>query len=290
MLLRAFLVAVAAAALGCGREDVNVTLRNVAQARELAADLTVQFTMASDAANRAVMADTDEASIEFAKESREATAAVQKDVDALRSTLKTLGYADEDKLLTDFANSFAEYRRLDENVLGLAVENTNLKAQRLAFGPAQDAANAFRDTLKGLTPGNPADAWHVEALSANAVMTVREIQVLQGPHIADADEAVMTKMETQMSTSQTAARKSLDALRPLISAASRQKLDAAASALTRFLELNTQIIALSRRNTNVHSLMLSLDEKRKMTLACQDNLRALQASLSKRGYSGIRDR
>jgi hypothetical protein len=36
--------------------------------------------------------------------------------------------------------------------------------------------------------------------------------------------------------------------------------------------------------------MLSLDEKRKMTLACQDNLRALQAALSKRGYSGIRDR
>ena len=290
MLLRAFLVVLVATAPGCGHEDVNVTLQQVAQARELAAHLTVEFTMASDAANRAVMADTDEASIEFAKESREATAAVQKDVDALHSTLKTLGYGDEDTLLSAFANTFAEYRRLDDNVLGLAVENTNLKAQRLAFGPAQDAANAFRDALKGLTPLNPADAWHVEALSANAVMTVREIQVLEGPHIADADEAVMTKMETQMSTSQTAARKTLDALRPLIAAASRQKLDAATSALTRFLELNTQIIALSRRNTNVHSLMLSLDEKRKMTLACQDNLRALQASLAKRGYSGIRDR
>ena len=36
--------------------------------------------------------------------------------------------------------------------------------------------------------------------------------------------------------------------------------------------------------------MLSLDEKRKITLACQDNLRALREALSKRGYSGIRDR
>ena len=164
------------------------------------------------------------------------------------------------------------------------------RSQRLAFGPAQDAANAFRDALKGLTAASAADAWHVEALSATAVMTVREIQVLQGPHIADADEAVMTKMEKQMSTSQTAARKSLDTLRPIVSTASRPKLDAAAAALKRFLELNTQIIALSRRNTNVRSLMLSLDEKRKMTLACQDNLRALQAALLKRGYSGIRDR
>jgi hypothetical protein len=291
MFLRAFLVAVAVtAATGCGREDVNATLERVARARELAADLTVQFTMASDAANRAVMADTDEASVAFAKESRGATAAVQNDVGQLHTTLASLGYADEDKLLTDFANNFAEYRRLDDNVLGLAVENTNLKAQRLAFGPAQDAANAFRDALKGLMPASPSDAWHVDALSANAVMTVREIQVLQGPHIANADEAVMTRMEQQMATSQSAAQKSLNALRPLVAPASRAKLDAATAALKRFLDLNTQLIALSRRNTNVHSLMLSLDEKRKTTLACQDNLRALQAALSRRGYSGIRER
>jgi len=141
-----------------------------------------------------------------------------------------------------------------------------------------------------LTPANAAESRHVEAIVANAVLTVREIQVLQAPHIADADEAVMTRMEQEMSTSQTAARKALDTLRPLVSDASRPRLATAAAALNRFLDLNTQIIALSRRNTNVRSLMLSLDEKRKMTLACQDNLRALQSALSKRGYSGIRER
>src|SRR4051812_32975316 len=110
MFLRAFLVAViSVAAIGCGREDVNATLEKVARARELAADQTVQFTMASDAANRAVMADTDTASVTFARESKEATAAVQKDVEQLRATLTTLGYADENKLLTDFTTSFAEY-------------------------------------------------------------------------------------------------------------------------------------------------------------------------------------
>jgi hypothetical protein len=288
--LRAFLVVAGVAAIGCGGEDVNVTLQKVTAARELAAHLTVQFTMASDAANRAVMADTDETSIEFAKESREAAAAVQKDIDQLHPALKELDYADEDKLLTDFATSFAEYRRVDDNVLNLAVENTNLKAQRLAFGPAQDEADKFRDALKSLAPVSPAEAWHVQALSATASMTVREIQVLQGPHIADADDAVMTRMEKQMATSQTAARRALDELRPLVSAESRGKLVAADAALKRFMELNADLIALSRRNTNVHSLMLSLDEKRKATLACQDKLRDLQAALAKRGYSGIRER
>ena len=288
--LRAFLVLSTVAAFGCGKEDVNVTLQKVASARELAAHLTVQFTMASDAANRAVMADTDDASIAFAKESRDAAAAVQKDVDELHATLKALDYADEDRLLTEFASSFSEYRRLDENVLALAVENTNLKAQRLAFGPAQDEADKFRDALKSLVPASPSEAWHVNALAAEATMTIREIQVLQGPHIADADEAVMTRMEKEMSTSQAKAQNSLVALRPLVAPDSRAKLVTAEGALKRFMELNAQLIALSRRNTNVHSLMLSLDEKRKATLACQEKLRELQAALGKRGYTGIRER
>jgi len=284
------IVVVVAAALGCGHEDVNATLEKVSRARELTADLTVQFTMASDAANRAVMADTDEASAEFAKESRASTEAVQKDVELLRPALTALGYEQENKLLTEFDHNFAEYRKLDENVLGLAVENTNLKAQSLAFGSGQDAADMFRDALAALKPANPADGARVDALVANAILTVREIQVLQAPHIANADEAVMTRMEQKMSTSERAARSAIDALRPLVSAGSRPKLDAAAAALKRFLELNAQIIALSRRNTNVRSLMLSLDEKRKATVACSDSLRALQTALAKRGYSGIRER
>jgi len=284
------MVVVAAAMLGCGGEDVNTTLEKVSRARELAADLTVQFTMASDAANRAVMADTDEASTEFARESRASTEAVQKDVELLRPALTALGYEQENKLLTEFDRNFAEYRKLDENVLGLAVENTNLKAQGLAFGAGQDAADMFRDALGALKPASPADGSRVDALVATAILTVREIQVLQAPHIANADEAVMTRMEQKMSTSERAARTALDSLRPITSVASRPKLDEAAAALKRFLEVNTQIIALSRRNTNVRSLMLSLDEKRKVTVTCADTLRALQSALAKRGYSGIRER
>jgi len=289
-LTRAFVVvATIAGTAGCGHEDVNTTLTRVSRAREVVADLTVQFTMASDAANRSVMADTDEASVEFAKESRASAAAVQQDITRLRETLTTLAYQPEDALLTEFANNFVEYQKLDDSILGLAVENTNLKAQRLAFGPAQDAANEFRDALHAITPANSGDAWRVEALVATALLTVREIQVLQAPHIANADEAVMTKMEQQMSTSQTAARKSLDELRSVSAPSSRAAIGKAASALNRFFELNTQLIALSRRNSNVRSLMLSLDEKRRLTVTCQENLRALQEALAKRGYSGIRE-
>ena len=289
MMLRRVIVAMTVVvAAGCGR-DVNVTLEKVSEARQFSAGLLVQFTKTADATNRAVMADTDETSVTFAKEADAAAAAVQKDVDSLAPILGTLGYSDETRLLDEFKSRFGEYRALDQRILDLAVENTNLKAQRLAFGPAQDAANAFRDALKSIVPASPANAWHVDALVAEAVTTVREIQVLQAPHIADADEAVMTRMEKQMATSEMSARRALESLRPLAAPASTPKLSAAGAALTRFMDLNAQIITLSRRNTNVRSLALSLDQKRKLTESCEESLHALQTALAKRGYSGIRE-
>ena len=56
-----------------------------------------------------------------------------------------------------FPGAFAKYRELDRGVLELAVENTNLKAQRLAFGPAQQAADAFRDSLEHVASAAPAE-------------------------------------------------------------------------------------------------------------------------------------
>jgi hypothetical protein len=291
--LLAILTVTAAAGLtACG--DVNAVLEKVSEARQLDADLAVQFSRASDAANRAVMADTDDTSVAFAKESRAAAEAVQKDVETLRPLLESLGFSEETRLLNQFASRFADYRTLDQRILDLAVENTNLKAQRLAFGPAQEAADVFRDALNSAaaaaSKADPKDAWHVDALTATAVRTVREIQVLQAPHIANADEAVMTRMEKEMATSETAARKALEALRPLLPASAQGQLRTATAALDKFVDLNMQIITLSRRNTNVRSLALSLDEKRTMTTSCEESLRALHAALAKRGFTNIRER
>ena len=280
-------IIIGSAAIGC--VDVNAVLERLSEARRLAADLLVQFTKAADAANRAVMADTDEASVAFAREAEQATQAVQKDADALGPILLGLGYANETRILEEFESQYAKYRALDRRILDLAVENTNLKAQRLSFGPAQEAADAFRDALEAVAPLDAAeDTWRVKALVATAVATVREIQVLQAPHIAEADEAAMTRMEKRMATSEAAARSALETLATLVRPASRPQLAAATAALDRFMGLNAQIIALSRRNTNVRSLALSLDQKRTLTAACEDSLRALQDALAKRGFTGTR--
>jgi Four helix bundle sensory module for signal transduction len=270
---------------GC---DVNTALKELSEARQLAADLLVQFTKASNAANLAVMADTDETSVAFAHEAEQATEAIQKDADRLSPILRQLRFWKELELLEEFGTRFAEYRALDRNILDLAVENTNLKAQRLSFSAAQEAADAFRNSLESVAPLDAKDTWRVRALAATAVASAREIQALQAPHIAEADDATMTSLEKRMATSEKAARSVLQTLAGLIQPASRPQLAAATAALDRLMQINTQIISLSRRNSNVRSLALSLNQKRKVTASCEESLRALRDALSKRGFTGIR--
>ena len=145
------------------------------------------------------MADTDDTSAVFPREATQSTLAVQRDADALKPLLMDLDYSNETHLLGEFTQRFAEYRGLDRNIMDLAVENTKLKAQRLSFGPARNAANEFRAALEPTAPADAAkDGWRVKALVAGAVANVREIEVPQAPHIAAADEAAMTRLEQRI--------------------------------------------------------------------------------------------
>jgi hypothetical protein len=277
-------VALCVTAGGCG---VNRALEEVHEARHLAADLQVQFTKATDASNLAVMADTDEASVAFAREAERRTATVTRETESLAPILHRLGFTEESRLLAEFRARFEEYRQLDRVILDLAVENTNLKAQRLSFGSARAAADRVAGALDALEPSSDSrEGWHVKALAATVVARTREIEALHAPHIAAPDDPTMTQLEKRMTTAEQSARTGLTQLASLVSPRSRPSITAAASALDRLVDVNRQLVQLSRRNTNVRSLALSLSEKRPVIDACEASLHSLQAALSKRGYTG----
>jgi hypothetical protein len=288
VILCAVAIGVAACSAVACREYPRTALEHLLQARGLTAELLVQLTKAADASNRAVMADTDEASIAFAKEADLSADTAQKDADALAPLLRDLDAAPELKLLEEFRSRFARYRELDRRILELAVLNTNLKAQRIAIGPAAQAADAFRDALNALAPATPAEAWHVKALAARAVADVREIQMLEAPHIAEADDAAMTTLEKRMADLNATARGAIAALTPIVQAASRVSLATATAALDRFAALHAQLIDLSRQNSNVRSQALALGQKRTLTAACEETLLALQDALAQRDLGATR--
>lgn len=264
-------------------------LNQQAEAHRIASHLHVQFSRAADASNRAVMADTDEASTAAAHEAQQTTQAVEQDVEALRPILENLSYRDEVQQLQGFKARFAQYRALDAEILPLAVENTNIKAQRLSFGPAQDAVNAFRQSLAAAARLAAAkNALAVDALVAKATVAVLEVQVSEARHIAESDDAAMTRMEAAMHASEAAARSALDSLKGLLQPAAGAQLTAAASALDRFTAANAEIVTLSRRNSNVRSLALSLGKKRTVTAECDDMLQALEDALAQHHFSATR--
>ena len=278
-------VIVATAAAGCLRAS-DLVLTQQLEARRLAADLRVQFTKAADASNRAVMADTDEASVAAAREAKQATEAAQQDTQALQSILQKLAYTDEIQFLDAFNKHFAEYRTLDDTVLGLAVENTNLKAQQLSFGPASEAATAFKDALESIA--HSVLSKEVDALVARAILSVREIQVLEARHIAESDDAAMTRMEAQMANSEAAARLALKTLAAKVPRALEPNVREASAALDRFHAVNAEIVALSRRNSNVRSLALALGRKRTLTAEGDDALQGLEEALARHEFKATR--
>jgi hypothetical protein len=268
--------------------EPNVVFTELAEARRLTADLRVQFSKAADASNRAVMADTDAASITFAREADQTKQVIESDRAALTLHLHNLRYANEGRLLEEFAKHFVVYQDLDRRVLDLALENTNLKAQRLSFGPAREAADSFRNFIQNAAPAAPSKDCRVESLAAKAVLAVREIQVLQAPHIAEAEDSAMTRMETEMGALEVTARDALTGLAELVELKARPEVAAASAAFERFKDISRQIVALSRRNSNVRSLALSLREKPALTAACDDSLRALDEALAKEGFTATR--
>ena len=237
------------------------------------------------------MADTDEASIAAAQEAEAATKAVESNAAALARLLDGASYSSEARILREFGARFSEYKELDRRILALAVENTNLKAQALSFGPAAEAANGFRDSLAGLASSLPVkDRCRAELLVADAVRVVREIQVLQAPHIAERDDAAMARMEKQMADLDAKARAALTSLKDLSppSASAGSALDQALAKLDQLKAINGQIVALSRRNTNLLSLDLSLRKKPPLAAACDERIGVLQDALAKEGPKATR--
>jgi hypothetical protein len=287
---RGFLAAAFTIALATGcHGGPNAVFMELTEARRLAADLRVQFNKASDASNRAVMADTDEASVAFAREAEQFKASVRTDVAALSPRLQNLRYVAEIKSLEEFGNHFAEYEKVDRSILELAVENTNLKAQRLSFGPTREVADAFRDSLGTVAASTTSkDHCRVESLVAKAVVAVREIQVLQAPHIAESDDSVMTRLEQQMAALEATARDAVNALPGLVDTETRPQVVTAVAALDRFQDITRQIVKLSRRNSNVRSLELSLRQKPVVTVPCDESLRVLQDALEKESFTATR--
>jgi hypothetical protein len=241
---------------------------------------------ASEAEKSAVLAITDQDSQAFADQARAATAEVERERQELGKLLATQGERD---LLAQFTEAFANLQRIDEEVLGLAVKNTNLKAYALAFGPAADAQAELDAALARVLAkrAQALDAPRVAQLAFGARLGLLRIQALLAPHIAEESDAKMDQLEAVMAREGRQVQRDLDGLEALPALQGDTDVATAVSSFAHYRDLEVRILALSRENTNVRSLSLSLNQKRKAMTVSLDALNALRQAILEEPIAGV---
>jgi hypothetical protein len=234
----------------------------------------------ADAEKGAVMAKTDEESRAFAADSTRAAAIVEDRRNELGRVIETDGRADELDAFRELSACWTRYQEVNHEVLDLAVENSNLKAQRLSFSPARDALVRMRVALDTLVAGAGAslDAVAIATGAYRALTAALEIPVLESRHIASPSDDEMNGIEAEMRTLDERVAEGLRSL-GAVDTEGGALPGAAREAYADFQKVNAEVLVLSRRNTNVRSLAISLGQKRKLMAECQERLHALQEAV-----------
>jgi hypothetical protein len=290
-LLTAILVLVVALLfIGVRYRDVTVGMEIVPKviARKAAVLSALRFNMIKsvESEKSAVMADTDGASMAFAEEAMRGVEAAEAGLREISQLIEEYPSENEVKLLQEFKRCWSEFRDIDQAVLEIAVQNSNLKAARLSFGAARDAMAVFEDALLKLMNGQ--ESGPIGRLAAHALAAGLKIQVLHAPHIASPNDEEMNAIEKSIRENDTTVRRSLDALQPLVSPDRQSILRQAEDAYHKFENLTATVTELSRQNTNIKSMELSLNRKRKITSQCEEILTSLQDVVHSRSFKATR--
>ena len=164
------------------------------------------------------------------------------------------------------------------------------------------ASSASTPTIAGPTISGTtgANGWYVSTVTLTYEVTVSSFtgidcgvvhptgQGVEGVitiNIAEADDGAMSRLEGQMAELEKQAADGLKDLEPSLGPAASGK---ARAALEAFLARSKELIALSRRNTNVLSLSLAMSRLPSLNTACDAALVALAQALDRRGFTGTR--
>ena len=256
----------------------------------LVSEMRVNLNASVEAEKSAVLADTDEASRVYADQAMQLSAAVEDARLELGVLIEAEKMGREVDLFREFSACWERFRQIDQELLPLSVLNTNLKAYELSFDSAQKAIKQLEESLDALMNSGVSNdkSCGIVKLSLRTLTAALKIHALQSPHIAESRQEKMDEIETTIQTQDALVNQSLDALSFLMNPKSKPLIEAAKAAYAEFWRINTEVMKLSRQNSNVRSLALSLGQKRNVTIQCQDALAALEEAIQSKVYKATR--
>ena len=247
----------------------------------LLSTMRIHLLEAIEAEKNAVMAITDEASENFAARARQAADEVESSRKGVESIIQQEKLPRETEIFHEFNICWSQFRKLDETILALATQNTNLKAQKISATQGAQEIERFEQSLNLLIHRNTNNNQRNEAviLSYEALIASLKIVALHKPHIEEADDQEMDKIEQSIKSYDQSARKALGSLRSIADLSDSEDLKNAEIAYEQFMNLTSEVLRLSRMNTNIKSAELSLGRKRLISSQCQEILATFQETV-----------
>jgi len=268
--------------------SMRTVYENILEKKRVLNEIRVDLLKSVEMEKNAVMALTDQESLAYASQSRIAAASVDQNLKALRAMVDAMPA--EKKLLEEFATCWTEMGKIDQVILQLAVENTNLKAAALSREQGGLSMQRFEKALERVrasSTGNSSES-QVTALAARAMVAALKIFNLHGPHIIEPNNEKMDQLEARMKAEETVVMQSLSGLEEIFGNDPPETIIQAKTAFVEFLAVTSQVVQLSRLNSNIKSLELSMGRKRTVAAQCDDALAALQESVQQKTFKATK--
>jgi Four helix bundle sensory module for signal transduction len=268
--------------------SMRTVYENILTKKGILSEIHINMLKSVEMEKSAVMALTDQESRAYANQSQAASATVDQNLKALRAMVDAMPA--EKKLLDEFATCWTEMGKIDQVILPLAVENTNLKAAALSREQGGQSMQRFEEALDAVrtsSVGSPSES-RITALNARAMVAALKIYSLHGPHIFEPDNGKMDQIEERVKKEERVVMQSLVALETLLDKEHTDVVVQAKTAFAEFLAVTNQVVQLSRLNSNIKSLELSLGRKRTVVAQCDDALAALQESVQQKTFKATK--
>ena len=277
--------------IGILYKDKITPLESELKKIQIVSSLRIHLLEAIEAEKNAVLAITDEASKTYADEARSASNKVENSRRDLAAIIQQAGTSKkEQETVAEFNSCWIEFRKLDEEILELATQNSNLKAQKLSSTQFSREVTAFEKSLRTLIRQDMRDNKPrlITVHSYEAITAILQLFALHKEHIEEIDDKEMDRIESKMKNYLDTAKKALHELRNIPELRGSAELVNAEAAYKRIVEINAEVVRLSRLNTNIKSSELSLGKKRLISAKCQEILGVLQDTIESHRFKATR--
>lgn len=273
---------------GNNSASMRTVYENILEKKRMLSEIRVELLKSVEMEKNAVMALTDQESLAYANQSRIAAATVDQNLKALHAMVDAMPA--EKELLEEFTTCWTEMGKIDQVILQLAVENTNLKAAALSREQGGHSMQRFEEALdevRASSTGSPSES-QIANLTARAMIAALKIFYLHGPHILEPNNETMDQLEGRMKAEEVVVMQSLAGLEEIYGNAPPEAIIQAKTAFAEFLAVTNQVVQLSRLNSNIKSLELSMGRKRTVAAQCDDALAALQESVQQKSFKATK--